>query len=295
MNQQQNNNGQAADDLITMATNYEVATSNGYYVNATDTDSDGIPDWLDNIPSTTGYDENLRPPFLNPASSFWHDDDNDGLVDLLDASENGTSAPTPDNNGGNDLDWRDMTALIALPVELSNFEALQKDCDVKLIWTTASEKDFDYFEIQWSGDGYNYSRIGFEESTGNITGDHYFFVDKTPSQHNYYRLKMVDLDGSTEFSQILYVNLDCEQIDMELNVFPTPISKGQPINVEFISEKMKEEIIIVDLQGRIVHREDFETQEGKNNLSIDISNLAAGIYQIQIVGNRTSKKVIIQE
>ncbi len=290
-----NDNGQAADDLMTMATNYETATSNGYYVNATDTDSDGIPDWLDNQPSVAGYDESTRPPFLNPASAFWFDDDNDGLVDLLDSSQNGTAAPTPDNNGGNDLDWRDMTALVSLPVELSNFFAKEKDCMVELNWTTASEENFNYFEIQWSGDGHEFTRVDWLASQGNANGGSYKMIDDTPSATNYYRLKMVDLDGTFEFSKVVYIKMDCVKTQDDVLVFPNPIEPTQQLNIEFLSNKNAEQIILIDMLGRVVKRITLETTEGKNRLSLDISDLAIGTYQLQIVGSKTSKMILIQE
>ncbi|MFK8005220.1 MAG: T9SS type A sorting domain-containing protein [Saprospiraceae bacterium] len=292
-----NNDGNAADDLMTMATNYEAATSNGYYVNSTDTDSDGIPDWLDNQPLVGGHNETARPPFLDPASAFWYDDDNDGLVDLLDSSQNGTAAPTPDNNGGNDLDWRDMTTFASLPVELSNFSADEKDCRVKLNWKTETEVDFDYFEIQWSGDGHEFTRIGLEKSIGNENGTNYSFTDKTPSEFNYYRLKMVDLDNSFEYSKVISKSLDCKKLDNQINIYPNPISPEQGmLNVEFYCEKTETQLSIVDLLGRTVSRLSLEVEpEMTNYIQIDISHLPAGTYSLQQIGTKTSNLFIIQE
>ena len=292
-----NNDGKASDDLIIMAADYETATSNGYYVNATDSDSDGIPDWLDNQPLVAGHDETVRPPFLNQVSSFWHDDDNDGLVDLLDSSQNGTAAPTPDNNGGDDLDWRDMTAFVSLPVELSNFFAEEEDCRVHLIWTTESEIDFDYFEIQWSGDGHEFTRIGMEKNAGNANGMNYSFTDITPSEFNYYRLKMVDIDNSFEYSKVVSINLDCEKMNNQINVYPNPISPEQGmLNVEFFAEKTETQLSIVDLLGRTVTRLSLEVEpEMTNFIQIDISHLPAGTYSLQQLGTKTSNLFIIQE
>ena len=292
-----NDNGIAVDDLMTMATNYETSTSNGYYVNATDSDSDGIPDWLDNQPSVAGYDESTRPPFLNPASSFWHDDDNDGLVDLLDSSQNGTAAPTPDNNGGNDLDWRDMTEFAILPVELSNFFATEKDCKVALNWKTESEANFDYFEIQRSGDGHEFSRIDLVESNGNANGGNYKIIDNDPSESNYYRLKMVDLNGLIEFSKVVFVSLDCTKLNHQTNIYPNPISSNLGIlNVEFYSEKSETQLLIIDISGRIVKRISLEVESGMTNkIQIDISNLPVGTYSLQQVGTKRSNLFIIQE
>lgn len=292
-----NDNGQASDDLITIATNYENATSNGYYVNANDDDFDGIPNWLDNQSTVSGYDEATRPPFLDPTSSFWFDDDNDGLVDLLDSSQNGTDAPTPDNNGGNDLDWRDKTALISLPVELSSFFANEEDCIVVLKWTTESEEDFDYFEIQWSGDGYEFKSLERIKGAGGSTGQVYSFQDKRASELNYYRLKMVDLDGAIEYSKIISIDTNCGFENEGLNFYPNPISSNQGfLNVEFVTEKMETQLLIVDVLGRTVKRISFEAIQGMTNyIQIDISDLPAGTYSLQQVGTRKPKLFIIQE
>lgn len=188
-------------------------------------------------------------------------------------------------------------AFSALPVELINFEGKIKDCNVQLTWTTESEKDFDYFEVQWSGDGHVFTRIGFEKSTGSANGDNYSFEDKTPSQNSYYRLKMVDLDGSTNYSTILFLKLDCKQLENQLNIFPNPISPhGESLTVELFTEKTETQILVVDVFGRTVKRISLEVIPGMiNDIQIDISNLASGTYSLQHVGSNKSKLFIIQE
>ncbi len=290
-----NNNGNASDDLMMMATNYESATSNGYYVNATDTDNDGIPDWLDNQPSISGHDESSRPPFLNPASAFWYDEDNDGLVDLLDASQNGTAAPTPDNNGGNDLDWRDMTSLVSLPVELTSFNVYEKNCASHLKWSTASEKDFDYFLIERSGNGSEFTRVEVVLSSGNVNGETYSFIDEDALFSNYYRLKMVDLDGSVEYSSVVYVEINCEDLEEEVIAFPNPITFGENLMLEFTSDRNDEILVVVDMLGRVVKRMSLETEKGINILEMDISDLSVGNYYVQFLGRKSSKMISIQE
>ncbi|MFK8005219.1 MAG: Ig-like domain-containing protein [Saprospiraceae bacterium] len=289
-----NNNGLAVDDLMNMATNYETATSNGYYVNATDTDSDGIPDWLDNQPSVGGHNETDRPPFLNPASAFWYDDDNDGLVDLLDSSQSGTAAPTPDNNGGNDLDWRDMTSVAILPVELTSFNVYEKDCAAQLKWVTGSENNFDHFVVEGSKNGSGFSRLAIVESTGNVEGSTYSYIDKKVTYANYYRLKIVDLDGSIEYSKVVYVKVDCEDLEDEMNLYPNPILKGQVLTFEFSSTNTTETIVIVDMLGSIVRQLSIGTENGKNKLELDISNLARGSYYVKLLGRKTTKMIMIQ-
>ena len=217
------------------------------------------------------------------------------MVDLLDSSQNGTAAPTPDNNGGNDLDWRDMTALAVLPVELAYFEVIEKDCGAQLKWTTVSEKDFDYFLIEKSSNEYDFERVEVVKSTGNSNGDTYIYQDAEASYSNYYRLKMVDMDGSTEYSKVVHVDINCEEIEEIINAFPNPLMPEQLLNLEFSSQKNTEILVVVDQLGRVVKRLKLETEKGKNIFKMDISDFPVGSYYIQIVGRKSSQHIIIRE
>jgi len=204
-----------------------------------------------------------------------------------------SSEPASGDFGGNSLNGEVedyVLSFIALPVT-----GKEKDCMVELNWVTQSEENFDYFEIQWSGDGHEFKRIDWIENSGNIFGSNYKMVDKTPSANNYYRLKMVDLDGSFEFSKVVYVEINCEKLKNEVNVYPNPILPSQLINIEFLSEKSMEQIVLVDMLGRIVKRLTIETELGKNKITIDLSDLSIGNYVIKIVGSKATKMIQIQE
>ncbi|MFK7776201.1 MAG: SdrD B-like domain-containing protein [Saprospiraceae bacterium] len=185
----------------------------------------------------------------------------------------------------------------ALPVELSKFFVQEKDCSVGIYWTTEAEVDFDYFEIQWSGDGHEFSRIGWKENAGNGNGANYEFTDKTPSEINYYRLKIVDLDGSFEYSKVVFIGLDCEKVNGGINIYPNPISSNQRmLDVEFYAEKAETQLLIVDILGRTVKRISLEVEsETTNEIQIDISNLPVGTYSLQQVGAKKSNLFIIQK
>ena len=132
-------------------------------------------------------------------------------------------------------------------------------------------------------------------SNGNADGGNYKTLDDNPSVNNYYRLKMVDFDGKFEYSNVVYIKLDCAKTQDDVKVFPNPVFPSQPLNVEFLSKKETEQIILIDMMGRIVKRMTIETEVGKNKLNFDISDLAIGAYQLQIVGSNISKMIIIQE
>ncbi|NNE28609.1 MAG: T9SS type A sorting domain-containing protein [Saprospiraceae bacterium] len=289
-----NNNGMAYDDIISMAATYEAATSNGYY-GTTDTDGDGIPDWLDNMPLISGYNEMTRPPFLDHASADFHDDNGNGLVDIFDYLMNGTDAPTPDNNGILDRDWRDMSTLVALPVELRQFTASKNGCFSLLNWTSGSEVNFSRYELEWSPTGITYRSIITVEGKGENNSHDYFFQHKNTAYHNYYRLKMIDRDGTFEYSETLELIHDCNDPN-GVTVYPNPVSKGNSvIQVKFFGTIETEFVELYDLMGRSISRIDIQGSEGWNTMDIQVSSFPPGSYYLKVNDHRIGKKFIITD
>jgi hypothetical protein len=106
----------------------------------------------------------------------------------------------------------------ALPVTLISFEAAKSSEGTLLKWQTAEEKDFDRFEIERSDD----PRMGFsligQESGGQYS---YRFTDYiTMDRQFYYRLKMVDSDGSFRYSQIVTIAANVR--NEQYAVYPNP-------------------------------------------------------------------------
>lgn len=185
----------------------------------------------------------------------------------------------------------------ALPVELSSFAGRENGCDVELFWQTQSEENFDYFEVQWSGDGHDFRSINKTEGKGGTTTSAYSYKDKQASEFNYYRLRMVDLDETVEYSKTISVETDCADNNGELVVYPNPILRDHGLlNVEFFTNKDETQLLIVDLLGRTVKRISFEVlPQMTNYIQIDISNLPTGTYSLQQVGTQKSNLFIIQE
>lgn len=98
----------------------------------------------------------------------------------------------------------------ALPVDLTYFTADKLEEKINLSWTTAQEKKFDRFELQKSNNAKSFETIasikGTNSEAHNYSGS-YNYRDAEPWEgNNYYRLKMVDLDGSYKYSKIINFN-----------------------------------------------------------------------------------------
>ena len=102
-----------------------------------------------------------------------------------------------------------------LPLDLLSFTGnLQNNNTVLLNWKTENEINTSHFVIERSTDGIRYSGIGNVTANGrnNAGGSfNYSFTDNDAvnqsSQRLYYRLKMVDIDGSLKYSNIVSVSM----------------------------------------------------------------------------------------
>ncbi len=186
-------------------------------------------------------------------------------------------------------------ANVTLPVELVAFSAYEKDCAIHLDWTTASEIGFEYFVLESSTNGNAFKRVIEIFNAGDINGASYHYTDRTASAINYYRLKMVDLSGYTEYSKVISVALTCKDLEETISLYPNPVAQQQRLKVQFTSELETEIFVMYDLLGRTVREISTGTQAGKNILEVDISDLPAGTYYTQFLGRRIFKQVVIQE
>jgi hypothetical protein len=91
-------------------------------------------------------------------------------------------------------------------VILVSFTITDTNSTALLKWTTSEEINLSYFEIERSPDGTNFLQLGQISANGDTTGIiNYTFTDvnNTTVQNYYYRLKMINLDGSFHFSKTI--------------------------------------------------------------------------------------------
>lgn len=96
----------------------------------------------------------------------------------------------------------------SLPVELTEFDVVCSDNEISINWTTLSTTNNDYFEIQFSQDGYNYETIIELDGVGNSANQINYSQSLRGEdvKTGYYRLKQVDFDGQNTLSDIVYNN-----------------------------------------------------------------------------------------
>jgi len=162
-----------------------------------------------------------------------------------------------------------------LPVELTSFTATRYNNNmVSLEWETETEINSHYFEVERSADGQHFETIGTMPAKVNSnTISRYAMTDVQPYRgQNYYRLKMIDLDGSYEFSDVAAVFIDNFG---EIMLYPNPvIDYIQVVGGEELDESTYVEII--DQLGRRIFSGYLPIENRRLFLSTNNLNIREG-------------------
>jgi hypothetical protein len=165
-----------------------------------------------------------------------------------------------------------------LPLKMITFSAQLTDRTVNLQWRTTGEVNTSHFEVERSGTGGQYSRLGtVAADKASLPTHDYRFADKAPLNGvNVYRLKMVDANGAFTYSNAVVVKLDAASM---VQLFPNPASGMLYLQVNGMSENAR--LQIFDVTGRQVRQQSFNGT-GTVSISLDISDLPKGAYHLSL-------------
>jgi hypothetical protein len=168
----------------------------------------------------------------------------------------------------------------ALPVTLVSFRVEAEGAVAQLSWATTEEVNSERFDVQHSRDGVQWLTVGSVAShrDSKVT-QQYHFVHNTPSDGlNYYRLKMIDLDGTFAMSRIQSVRLDTKG---NIFIYPNPVvdkltvvSNGRNVG----------SVEVMDLSGKKI-------TEVKSTSEVPVHRFPAGAYMLRIIFSDQSSEM----
>ncbi|HET6243431.1 MAG: T9SS type A sorting domain-containing protein [Bacteroidetes bacterium] len=202
-------------------------------------------------------------------------------------------------SGSNCCEGNPCTFSITLPIELLSFEAFSHDNSIVLKWVTASETNNDFFTIEKTTDGIEFTEVHKLKAAGNSRQIiSYSQNDLHPFPGlSYYRLKQTDYDGKFSFSDLVAVNFDKKEM-ASFSVFPNPAPIGSALNILIAGELNKEIlIVVVDMSGREYYSKVIVLDNNKTVVAIDpYDRLPSGVYLITGSMNNDlyNKKLIVR-
>ena len=153
---------------------------------------------------------------------------------------------------------------VTMPVKLQDFAVAPSGPNAKLIWDVQEESNVLNYEIQCSQNGAGFIPIG------SVIAEHkryYAFIDtRNTGTNRFYRLKIIDIDGSISYSHI--INL---RIKTELKISP----QGR---VTIDPSSTPGTLSVLSMDGRVLQK--FLIPPNRSNAVVDLANLPAGCYSI---------------
>ena len=191
-----------------------------------------------------------------------------------------------------------LTTCSPLPVDAMELSGEQQQTWVDLNWWTLNEVSTDFFVVQRSHDGEHFEDLGQVNAAKDFSGyQSYPYRDESPYPGiNFYRVKLVDLDGGSRRSNTISVNFEGNGGMMQ--VYPNPARPQSQLNITYWSENSEQVIFnIYDLRGVLVQSFPAAVQPGLNQLNLFTGDLTNGVYLLNSVqGTLTqTRKLMILE
>ncbi len=175
--------------------------------------------------------------------------------------------------GINDLEFSEI-----VPVTWSGFRLSAVDTKTILQWSTEEELNNEGFFVQRSIDRKEWEDLAFVDGK-NERGADYRYVDETSLPGvNYYRLRQVDLDGSTHYSVIKSIEVSGNDNPGEIVVLPNPVADR--LGLKGFQTSGQKRLQIYDMQYRVIA--DVVIPEGNQDFELDVQTLPAGHYLMML-------------
>ncbi|TAL61688.1 MAG: T9SS type A sorting domain-containing protein [Bacteroidetes bacterium] len=185
-----------------------------------------------------------------------------------------------------------VTDVAPLPVTWLDVSAECNKGDVTVKWSTASEQNSDYFTVERSYDGTNFTDIANVLAAGQSSAiKNYSFVDEDPIPGvSYYRIRETDFNSSFIISAQMTMN-GCSNDD----IFIFGSEGGISVNIDAAAEG-KYVFELYDVLGQNLMNETKTVPAGSNHLKLFVSNIASAMYVVKVYSgsNAVSKKVFIR-
>jgi hypothetical protein len=167
----------------------------------------------------------------------------------------------------------------SLPIKLSSFTGrLNTETEATIAWSSSLEENSFKYEVQRSADGKNFVTVGTVTAAGtSLQTVKYSYNDALPGIGAfYYRLKMIDQDGKSELSKVVYVNSK-KGNGVVTKIFPNPFTSEVQLIGATSADLTPGNIKVFSVTGQLVK---FNIV-GANAIAIDVT-APKGLYIVKI-------------
>lgn len=213
---------------------------------------------------------------------------------VFDGSKKSTSGPE-------EFTLASTTSDHALPVVWHNVYCIPNLTNVEVFWSTLSETNNEFFEVQRAGNDGTFKTIAKISGAGNSSSQNtYSYVDENPIIGiSYYRIKQVDFDGQSDYSKTTVVEYKGfnDGAGKLLTLCPNPYNGDElALLLTGFDSKNSLTITVTNITGKVIKEFSIDNIPQRLNLIPNkIERLPKGVYLINIVndGSRFNKRLVV--
>jgi len=187
-----------------------------------------------------------------------------------------------------------------LPVMFASFTAQLNNSNNKALlnWATNSELNASHFVVQRSTDGNNYDDVAtvFSQEGNSNSLRQYSYSDDISNVNSllvYYRLKVVNIDGVYQYTDVDLIRLSKQDEQSSILVYPNPAQSQLRITIPDSWQGKSISYNVYNVHGSLL-KQKTTINSGQTEL-LNISDLPVGIYIIKAAnGNQTSVQRIVK-
>lgn len=194
---------------------------------------------------------------------------------------------TASTGGLNNQQYFCPSSIVILPVGLSDFTSECNGTSEVFNWTTETENNVEYFELEYTYDGLIFYPETTVDAAGNSMNENFYStrVETNDDRERYYRLKIVDTDGSIQTSEVI-ASKNCNSQSLIKSIGETEdeimMTVNGPVRLQ-----------LVNMMGQVV----ADIDKAIDGVKLNKQSLSTGMYQLIVTGKdgaMESKKIVVQ-
>jgi len=248
--------------------------------------------------SNTGFEFSIPYSFLGSSSSdeyrlfaFYGDVEGDNISATI-IPDDGTTAQYSNSEDWTAVAGTQATGSQVLPVELTSFDVAVDGTVAQLEWTTATETNNSGFAIQHAAPGQDFQRVGWRDGAGTASEaqTYRFRVEGLAPGTHRFRLKQVDVDGTTALSDVVDARVGLASQAVMTDVAPNPV-RGRATLAVGVQDAQSVTVDLYNLLGqkvRTLHRGTLSSGR-MEQIDVRTNGLSSGVYIVRMQGESFTK------
>ena len=186
---------------------------------------------------------------------------------------------------------------IVLAADIVNVKALQENSKIKIQWTSLNESGVNAYEVEHATDGINFLPVAKQQAlnNGKLQNDYAAYHLQPVNGKSFYRIKMIDKDGSLHYSSIISITVN--NAKTAIAVIPNPVQQMQ-VNIQLYNLPAgRYNMALYNNGGQALYAASINHNGGFATHTISLpANTARGVYHLK-VSNQSQQyiqKVIVE-